>query len=102
MITRFHYEDLQRNKKAERLAFGLLTGMSPETYRIKTQRFTLASAQFAGDVAKELTIDAAVAGATWIARRSTRASVQVGARLVPYVGWALFAYDVYTIYDKFA
>ena len=100
MITRFHFEDLHRNKKAERIAFGLITGLTPESYIQKTRVAPIAR-DIAVDIAKEITKEAIVGGAVWMANRSRYLAPRVAARAVPFVGAAMLVYDLYTIYDKF-
>lgn len=102
MITRFHFEDIQRNKQAERVAFGLLTGFTPESYIQKTRIAGPIARGIAVDVAKEVTKEAIVGTAVYFASRSRYYAPRIAARAVPYVGAALILYDLYTIYDKFA
>ncbi|AXH78550.1 MAG: TspB protein [Circular genetic element sp.] len=102
MITRFQYEDLERNKQAERVAFGMLTGFTPEVYMQKSSAAGTISKNVAKSIAKKATKEAIVGSAVWAANRSRYLAPRVAARAVPYVGAALLIYDLYTIYDKFA
>ena len=102
MITRFHFEDLERNKQAERVAFGLLTGTTPESYMQQSRGAAKISGHIAQGVAKQITKEAIVGGAVYFASRSRYYAPRIAARAVPYVGAALILYDLYTIYDKFA
>lgn len=102
MITRFHFEDIQRNKQAERIAFGMLTGFTPESYMQRSRGAAEVTGRVAQGVASHFTEKAIIGSAVWMANRSRYLAPRVAARAVPYVGAALLIYDLYTIYDKFA
>lgn len=102
MITRFHFEELQRNKQAERVAFGMLTGFTPESYMQRSRGAAKVTVRVAQGVAEKITKEAIVGGAVYFASRSRYYAPRLAARAVPYVGAALILYDLYTIYDKFA